>query len=226
MASRKDEVTRILEQLAGANEPEDSNPFVMALQEFAKALSANKAVDAAVEQMAHPQVVSLVTYPKYRRDHRSYMMTFYLEPSGARMLTEFGQEAARYPTPEDLWKGLLAFLTNSAFPTTLRQYAEIVSEPVEGFLRPGEPEVPSRQDAAVLIGASSQEVLGKAQPGEVVSVCGEARPFPFTVGYSAGREYAWLVSSGYYMEVTQIEGTDNALRITGRAAGLLEVRGD
>jgi hypothetical protein len=221
MTERDDEIAAILHELTAPAAPRDDNPFLKVLNDFAGALNRHDVVEATIEQMAHPKVFSLVTFPKYRRDRPSHMLTFLLDTQKASLVSDLGEMKFTYLTSNELWVALTEFLRNSAFPTTLQQYAEEITQPVEGFLRSGTPAEPSITDAGILVPAVSQQILGSSAVEAQIQLAVEPQPFPFATDYAPVRKYKWLASSGYLMSVDRIVPSGGGLMVEGIAKGVL-----
>lgn len=178
--------------------------LVARLETFAKALdtNANLFVHAIIEKGPHPQVRSLVTSPRYRRDQRTYMLRFWLEGQRLKPMNDWG-DAPYLASTEDLENYLLDFFNLPAFQSALATYEHLCAEDVDAFLRTGRMEDIGPNDVLVLVPAMEQKRLVEATPGTSLdmSVLLEDR-FPTTGAYEPDIPYV-LSSAGAGMQIAR-----------------------
>ena len=191
---------RIKEPLARVDPRSAGNgpaaPFDQVLEEFVQTLVAEEpSVGAAIEKGHQPQMRSLVTWPRYRRDERAIMLTFWLHGTTMKVLNE--KELAPFESPEAVRDYLVDFLENSAFPLILAEYETRCNEDLDGFLRTTSLREASPKDAMVVVSAADQKTIATAPAGTTINLHVEPQRVPGTAEYDASRKYAYLLSGGY-----------------------------
>ncbi|MBI5497130.1 MAG: hypothetical protein HY904_19100 [Deltaproteobacteria bacterium] len=210
MSPFKQQLTKTLEGLA--NPPVRApNEFDSVLEEFAEFLNQNEdyLVGAAVEPGSRPEQRALVTWPRYLRNSRSVMLTFWF--SGRSVEVE-GGKTKKFTKPGALQSFLVDFLKNSDFPSTLKDYTERCSEDVAGLLRvEGNPD----QDVFAVVPGETQATIAQAALAgrrEEQSVKVRTNPGPLRGSYGGqiGRPaydpqgtYVVLASGGFEFEITR-----------------------
>jgi hypothetical protein len=189
-------------------------PFDRVLNEFVETLTSEwPFVGAAIEGGSPPQMRSLVTWPRLRRDERSIMLTFWWEGTAMRVLNEKGRPP--FQAPEALSDYLIDFLENSAFPGTLAEYERRCKEDVDGFLRAKGLTEASAEDVTIIVQAAEQEKIANATPGNIVNIVVTPERFPGTAEYNDTGNYAHLSSGGFGLR----------LMTHGMAGGKIHVSG-
>jgi hypothetical protein len=171
-------------------------PFDQVLKEFVETLTSEwPFVGAAIEGGSPPQMRSLVTWPRLRRDERSIMLTFWWEGTAMKVLNE--KERPPFQTPEALSDYLIDFLENSAFPGTLAEYERRCKEDLDGSLRAKGLTEASAEDVTVIVQAGEQQKIADTAPGNIVNVTVTPERFPGTAEYTGAGNYAYLSSGGF-----------------------------
>lgn len=111
--------------------PAPENPLVRAIEEFVAELNKSEWVHAALRPGPVPQVKTLVTGPKIRRDQHSLMLSFWVQNEAVRVV---GQADRELRTPEEVLEFLTKFATETSFPTTVAEYKEICRSDTLGWL--------------------------------------------------------------------------------------------
>jgi hypothetical protein len=204
------EVAQRQQPAAGARGGE----LVAVLEKFAHALDSNPnlLVHAVVEKGPHPQVWSIVTSPRYRRDQRSYMLRFWQEGQRLKAMNDWG-DAPLFGTTEEIENHLLKFFEDPAFQSTLASYAQICAEDIDAFLRTGGLDTIGPKDVLVLVRAPDQKRLAEATQDtklEMGVLLDEGLG-----AYEPGAHYV-LASGGFGMQIDTHEKTpDGQIELVG-----------
>jgi hypothetical protein len=191
------------------------------LREFVRTLmDAEPYVGAAIEIGHLPQMRSFVTWPRYRRDERSIMLTFWWDGTAMRVVNDVNREPFR--SPEALSDYLVNFLENSAFPETLVSYERRCKEDVDGFLRVTSLIDTDPDEVMVAVRAADQKKLAEAQPGAVLNLTVHPEPVAGTAQYSERGTYKYLNSGGFGLRRIMHHLSDGKIHLNGEVMGLGE----
>lgn len=196
-------------------------PFDGKLKEFVRTLmEAEPYVGAAIEIGHLPQMRSFVTWPRYRRDERSIMLTFWWDGTAMKVVNEVNREP--FNSPDTLSDYLVNFLENSAFPETLAWYERRCKEDVDGFLRMTSLIDADPDDVMVIVHAADQKKLAEAQPGAVLNLTVQPEPVAGTAQYAERGTYKYLNSGGFGLRLTRHASSDGKIQLSGEVMGLGE----
>lgn len=216
---------RIRATRARVNSYQASGPpvdFIDILEEFVSTLKTMYPfLGAAIEKGKRQQMWSFVTWPRYRRNERTIMLTFWWDGETMKALGD--DKPAPFDTPEELKDYLVDFLENSAFDLTLETYGELCHEEIEGFLRTASLVQPSADDVMVIVDAADQQAIATAHPGDQITL--KVNPYGNIAAYLANtQEYGWLSSGGYGLRITEHrqEGEDIVIIGTAMEDGAVE----
>jgi len=182
------------------------NVFLALIREFAMTLDRSPFMRAEVRQQPESTVHALFVRPKYRRDMESPMLNFWITTHGVRVL---GTPKDEMTTTEALKQFFVEFATESTFPQTVQQCAEICNEDVSGTLweKRG---VWGPHDASVIVLAADQKRLAETaeeHPGATFEVKVTVDTTNPLSKFSKTKEYRYLESGGYGLQIASIRGS-------------------
>jgi len=191
------------------------NVFLNLIREFAATLNKSPFMRAEVRQNPESKVHAIVVRPRYRRDIESPILNFWITAHGVRVL---GSAKDEMFNPETLTKFFVEFATESAFPQTVEQFAEICNEDVDATLweKRG---VWGPHDASVIVSAADQKRLAETaeqHPGERFEVKVTLDIKSPHSKFSKSHEYRYLESGGYGLEL------QSPVRVSGKETLLLQ----
>lgn len=150
--------------------------------------------------------------PAYRPGRASPVLTVLIGHSNAEVLLQPKQSAA---TPEELAKILKRFVTMPEFIESLAAIAELVSQPVEGFLRVV-PQSVSRDDLMVEVSPDQQKDIASGLGQDItISLC--ISGFPGAGTFKPDVTYKVLEAAGFSVSLSGVTLHDKGkLRLVGR----------
>ena len=200
-------------------------PILEVLQAFCDKLNQLEYVRCAIEPGPVPWIVNFVTYPRFRPELRSIMLSFhYSGADRSRVVAVRGE-----PMDVDaLWAYLAEFLRYSEFPNTLAHYESMASQDVAAGLKLEWSVGDFPDDVPVIVSAKDQEVLvrkGENRDEEPIdiSVRLDRR---FNLGtYDASEKYRFLDSAGAVLRIARHapEGDPDVVSLHGTVVPLDEV---
>lgn len=189
--------------------------FDRVLTEFVDTLRAEESyLGASIEKAAHqPQLRSFVTWPRYRRDERTIMLSFWWDGTTMRVLNE--QKRDPFDSPDALSEYLLDFLEKSAFRWTLTEYEARCKEPVDGYLRTTSLVDAGPNDVMVVVSSAQQKELVEAKPGTTLNLVVLPDPVAGTAEYRERAGYGFLYSGGFGLRLAAHGLADGKVHLVG-----------
>jgi hypothetical protein len=219
MATLQDRIKRTLARLDPHGADSGAmTPFDDVLNQFVATLTSEAPyVGAAIEKGQRPQMRSLVTWPRYRRDERTIMLTFWWDGTTMRVLDE--RDRPPFSSPDDLSDYLVDYLEKSPFLETLAEYDRRCKEDVDGFLRTENLVDGTPNDVMVVVQAADQKRLAEAVPGSMVNLVVVPERLPSTGEYSDKAGYRYLSSAGYGVRVITHGLAGGKVHLSGEVMG-------
>lgn len=163
-------MTNLLDRLNALKDAVDTaskeSPFLAGLREFAEAMETKfeqVRIKITVKEQPGFDQLAMVTSPRYFRDRDTIMLTIVDRFTSAEVLLT---DKKTVTTKPELLDELVKFATESAFPITLKRYAEDCQGPVVGLLRHKGRFMLSSDDVPVEVPSALQKAIYEKATGK------------------------------------------------------------
>jgi hypothetical protein len=190
------ELKATVEAVEASADSEQARRFRNVLDETVEGLE-QLGVGARIDIETDPRKSTLYIYPLYRPQRGSRMVRFFIDDAE---LVVSGETSTQVKTPEELKSWFLKYVKSPAFIASLRDLRDLATVSVEARLRVSKQMNYHKDDVMVEVSKDDQEKLGKARPGEVVSLRVKRIDFPGN-GVLRGEGYEVLNSAGIFVDV-------------------------
>ncbi len=212
MASARAEQFRDLVRTARANlETAPDNPYRQVLADVAEGLT-DGFVEARVVQGTGGRFI-LQLAPAFRPGRAVAMLTVLVRSTSAEILLNTPRIAA---TPDELTEILKAYVTAPEFLESLQEIADLVKQPVEGYLK-SRPGTVSHHDVMLEVSPEKQRNIAQSV-GREITLNLPISTFPGAGKFSPKSNYRILDSAGFTITLSKdvVEQENGELLIVGR----------
>lgn len=206
-----DEIREAVQAAKAASVTPPDNPFRRILDEVAEGLT-DESVKAQFTSGPGGRW-TLWLSPAHRPGRAFPMVSVVISPTGAEVLLQPKRQAAK---PAELAEILKGFVTMPEFLESLQVTADLVGQPVEGFLRVA-PRTVTRDDLMLEVTPQQQRDIAE-HAGADIELGLRVSNFPGAGKFKTEAAYKVLESAGYTVTLSEPVTKDEAglLRITGR----------